>query len=49
MTYKLVYYLVWCQILNIMKNNEHKTIEGLLNIVSLKALFKKGKVSQIYS
>lgn len=42
MTYKLVYYLVWCQILNIMQNNGHNTIEGLLNIVSLKALFKKG-------
>nr|YP_010990973.1 LAGLIDADG endonuclease family protein [Pappia fissilis]WOX61246.1 LAGLIDADG endonuclease family protein [Pappia fissilis] len=42
MTYKLVYYLVWCQILNIMQNNEHLTLEGLLKIISLKALFKKG-------
>jgi hypothetical protein len=42
MTYKLVYFLVWCQILNILQKGEHKTMEGLLTIVSLKAQFKKG-------
>ena len=33
MTYKLVYYLVWCQILNIMQNNEHLTVSGFNKII----------------
>jgi len=40
MTYKQVYYLVWCQVLDIMLKGDHKNMNGLLTIISLKALFK---------
>lgn len=30
MTYKLVYFNIWCMVLNILINKEHLNLEGLL-------------------
>lgn len=42
LTYKLVYYQVWCKILKLMENGAHLTLNGLNKIVGLKSLFKLG-------
>lgn len=42
LTYKLVYFQLWSAVLDIMAKDEHLTLEGLLKIIALKALFKKG-------
>lgn len=41
-TYKIVYFQLWCSILNIIINKEHLTWEGLLRIIAFKAHFKNG-------
>lgn len=41
LTYKLVYFTVWSKILDLIKSKDHLTLSGLLQIVSLKALFSK--------
>jgi len=40
-TYKLVHFLTWCKILDLIKNKAHLTQEGLFEIVQLKAIFPK--------
>lgn len=47
MTYKLVYYQLWCTILLIMVAGEHLNLNGLLKIIALKSLFKKGLSSKL--
>jgi LAGLIDADG endonuclease len=42
MTYKLVYFLLWYAVIDIMVSGAHLTWEGLLRIVAYKAHFKKG-------
>jgi hypothetical protein len=42
MTYKLVYFKLWSQIINIILLEEHQTYSGLLKIIALKAHFKMG-------
>jgi len=42
MTYKLVYYQLWSQVLALIELGEHKTMLGLFKIVGLKSLFKMG-------
>ena len=39
MTYKLVYFKLWVEILDIMSKNQHLTESGLLKIVSIKSLY----------
>jgi hypothetical protein len=36
LTYKLVYFQLWCKVLDLMVNKEHLTPEGLLKMVALK-------------
>jgi hypothetical protein len=36
LTYKLVHFQIWCQVVNAMINKEHLTMEGLYKIVALK-------------
>lgn len=42
MTYKLVYFLLWSAIIDIMLTGAHLTLTGLLQIVAYKAHFKMG-------
>jgi hypothetical protein len=42
MAYKWVYFSMWCDVLQLMKNGAHLTQAGLLQIVCIKAAFKKG-------
>lgn len=42
MTYKLVYFKLWEEVLDLMGKKEHLTKSGLLKIISIKSLFKKG-------
>ena len=39
MTYKLVYFKLWVEVLDIMSKNQHLTESGLLKIVSIKSLY----------
>lgn len=41
-TYKLVYFQLWCAIIEIMLNGKHLTWNGLLEIIAFKAHFKYG-------
>ena len=41
LTFKLVYFQLWCQILEIILKKEHLTKAGLLKIIALKSHFKK--------
>lgn len=41
-TYKLVYFTLWCQIMDLVISKAHLTWVGLLQIIALKALFKRG-------
>lgn len=41
-TYKLVYFKVWSEVMDLILNKEHLTISGLSKIVGLKAKLKKG-------
>lgn len=47
MTYKLVYFKLWSQVLDIMEKGDHLTKLGLLQIVNIKASFKKGLNSKL--
>jgi hypothetical protein len=47
MTYKLVYFKLWSQVLDIMEKGDHLTESGLLRIVNIKASFKKGLNSKL--
>jgi hypothetical protein len=42
MTYRLVYFTLWCDVLDLIENNSHKTIEGLNKLVNIKASFPQG-------
>lgn len=42
LTYRLVYYNIWCNVLSIMQLGSHLTLTGLLQIIGLKSLFKLG-------
>ena len=42
MTYKLVYFQLWCSVLELIEKGEHLTLNGLLKIVGFKAPFKMG-------
>lgn len=42
MTYKLVHFQIWCQVIDLMVNKEHLTLEGLYKIVALKEHSPKG-------
>ena len=45
MTYKLVYYSLWTEILNIIGKSEQITEKGFSKIISLKFAFKFGSKS----
>jgi NADH:ubiquinone oxidoreductase subunit K len=42
LTYKAVYFSMWCALLNLMVNKAHLTENGLFQIVCIKAAFKRG-------
>jgi len=42
MTYKLVYFNLWSNVLDIIQTGDHLTDEGLHKIIYIKAAFKKG-------
>jgi len=42
LTYKLVNFIIWSSILDILIAKEHLTTEGFLRVIALKALFKNG-------
>jgi len=42
LTYKLVYFKLWCTVLDLMFNKDHLTIEGINKIVALKEHSYKG-------
>ena len=42
MTYKSVYFKIRVEVLNLKGKKEHLTKSGLLKIISIKSLFKKG-------
>lgn len=42
MTYKLVHFLLWSSILDIIVKKDHLSLSGLLNIIALKAHFSEG-------
>ena len=39
---KLIYFKLWCKVMDIMKNKEHLTKEGFLKILEIKSIFPKG-------
>lgn len=41
-TYKLVYFQLWCKVLDLMEQKQHLTLEGLSEIIGIKSQFKKG-------
>lgn len=45
LTYKLVYFKLWCSMLNIIENKSHLTMKGLFQLVVIKASFPKGLTS----
>ena len=47
MTYKLIYFKLWKEVLDLMGKKEHLTESGLLKIISIKSLFKKGLNSDL--
>jgi hypothetical protein len=49
MTYKLIYFKLWVEVLDIMSKRGHLTRSGLLKIVSIKSLFKKGLNSNLFN
>jgi len=42
LTYKLVYFSMWCNLMQLMEADAHLTLEGLKKIVSIKAASKNG-------
>jgi hypothetical protein len=42
LSYKLVHFKIWCEIIKLIENKEHLTIEGLLKIVAFKEHAPKG-------
>ena len=42
MTYRLVYFTLWCDMLDIVEKKSHLTIEGLNKLVNIKASFPRG-------
>ena len=47
MTYKLVYFELWKEVLDLMGKREHLTESGLLKLIIIKSLFKKGLNSDL--
>jgi hypothetical protein len=47
LTYKLVYFTMWCNLMQLMEANAHLTLEGLKKIVSIKTAFKNGLNSML--
>jgi len=39
---KCIHFQLWCQVFNILENKEHRTYEGFIKILSIKANFPKG-------
>lgn len=49
LTYKLTYFKLWEEVLDLMRKKEHLTASGLLKIVAIKFTFKKGIDSDLVS
>lgn len=47
MTYRLVYFTMWCDMLDLIKNKSHITIEGLNKLVNIKASFPRGLTNNL--
>lgn len=47
MTYKLVHFTLWCQVIELKILNQHLTDEGLLKIVGIKALFPNSLTAKL--
>lgn len=50
-TTKLVYFQLWCKVMDIIENKEHLTKKGFLKILSIKNVFPKGlsnKIRKLY-
>jgi hypothetical protein len=41
-TTKIIYFELWCKVMDMIENEEHLTREGFLNILSIKSVFPKG-------
>lgn len=39
---KLIHYILWCKVMDLMLNKEHLTKQGFIKILSFKAVFPKG-------
>lgn len=47
MTYRLVYFTLWCDMLDLIENKSHTTIEGLNKLINIKASFPQGLTNSL--
>jgi len=47
MTYKLVYFILWSKVLDIIQTGDHLNNDGFLQIMAIKAAFKEGLNSNL--